>query len=423
MNETPDRRTVLAGLAATTSLGIAAPALAKSSPNVVIVGGGFGGASAAMQFRKIAPNIKVTLIEPSSAYTACPFSNLVIGGSRNISLQTFAYSGLKAAGVKLIQDYAKQIDPDTKTVTSRDGISLTYDRLILSPGIDFIWDAIEGFDETAAQNMPHAWKAGLQTELLAQQLQAMEDGGVVAISVPPPPFRCPPGPYERASLIADYLKRHKPRSKLVILDSQDRFSKQPLFEAAWRDLYPGIIERMPGSESGQVIRVESKTRKLFTDFDELSVDVANVIPPQKAGKIAHIAAVANATGWCPVNAVTFESTLAPNVHVIGDATIASPMPKSAFSANLQGKICAAQIARILAGQPPIATTLSNTCYSYAAPDYAFSVSGVYHNDGAAFQSVPGAGGTSPIGAEASLRLAEARQAEDWFKTITREAFG
>jgi len=418
-----NRRHVLGGIGAMAATGIARPALARSKPKVVIVGGGFGGATAARHLKLIAPHIDVTLIEGQETYIACPFSNLVIAGERNISAQTFAYKKLETMGIKVIHSFAGSIETEARNVVVADNIKIPYDRLILSPGIDFYWNRIEGYNQKNSWIMPHAWKAGRHSELLRRFLVAMPDGGTVIISIPPPPFRCPPGPYERASLIAHYLKTHKPRSKILILDSQDKFSKQSLFEAGWKQEYGDMIERIPGSESGQVVRVDANNMTVSTDFDTFKGDVINLIPPQSAGKIAQRAGVTNLSVWCPINATSFESGYVPNIHVIGDATIASPMPKSAFSANLQGKVCAMQVALMLNDKPPMDTVLSNTCYSYLTPDQAFSVSGVYHHKNKDFSAVPGAGGTSPIGDHPALRAAEARQAEDWFKTITQEAFG
>ncbi len=420
MSKPFSRRAVLAGLGAVGALTLPLPAFAKTKPRVVIVGGGFGGASAA---RLLAPHVDVTLIEPRDKYVACPLSNLVVVGKREIGAQTFFYNSLKALGVKVVQEKAQEIDAENKVVTIRDKIHISYDRLILSPGISFKWKAIKGYDNKASWFMPHAWMAGGQTTALRKELVAMPNGGTVIISVPPAPFRCPPGPYERASLIAHYLKTHKPRSKLLILDSQDRFSKQPLFEAAWEAEYPGMIERIPGSESGQVVRVEPENMAVFTDFDTFKADVVNIIPHQQAGSVALASEAADRSGWCPINAATFESTMLPYVHVIGDATIAAPMPKSAFSANLQGKICALQVLRLLAGQRPVDTVLANTCFSYLTPETAVSVSGVYRNNDGVFRSVKGAGGTSPLEADIAVRSSEALQAADWFQTITREAFG
>ena len=281
-------------------------------------------------------------------------------------------------------------------MTLGDGATLDYDRLVLAPGIDLSFDALPGYTESAAEAMPHAWKAGAQTALLRRQLEAMPDGGTVVISAPANPFRCPPGPYERASLIAHYLKTRKPRSKLIILDAKDMFSKQRLFQAAWSELYPGLIEWVGLSSGGKVTAVDPATRTFVTEFGEHKADVANVIPPQRAGRIAAAAGVADRTGWCPVDPVTFESRLVPNIHVIGDAAIVGGMPKSAFSANAQAKVCAAAVARLLRGEAPTEPKLINTCYSLVAPDYGISVAGVYRPVGGLLTDVEGAGGISPL---------------------------
>lgn len=419
-----NRRTLLAGFgAAALSTAWPASAMASTRASLVIVGGGFGGATAARFLKAFLPDASVTLIEVNPVYTACPFSNLVIGGERELSAQEFSYEALAALGVNVVHDRAIAIDAARRTVTGQSNTVWSYDKLILSPGIDFIWDAIEGYGEEAASLLPHAWKAGAQTLLLRQQLEALQDGGLVVMSVPPAPFRCPPGPYERASLIAQYLKSRKPKSKLLILDAQDQFSKQPLFEEAWSELYPDILERRGAQDFGRVISVEAATRTLSTEFESLQADVANVIPPQKAGSIAAIAGVADATGWCPVDPVSFASTLQPDIHIIGDAIIGAPMPKSAFIANLQGKLCALQVSRLLAGLPPQPTTLTNTCYSFTSTDSAISITGVYSSADGAFLSIDGSGGLSPLGAETYVRKNEAMQANTWFQTITQQAFG
>nr|WP_321362445.1 NAD(P)/FAD-dependent oxidoreductase [uncultured Hyphomonas sp.] len=420
----PNRRDLLLALSGTSLLaGIPLTAAAQIRARLVVVGGGFGGATAAQFLKRLMPAASVTLIEPNSEYYACPFSNLVIAGLRDLSAQRFSYRSLKAQGIEIVQDRAVDVDPANRTVVVGSGSAYSYDKLVLSPGIDFRWNDIEGYDEAAAEVMPHAWKAGLQTKLLQQQLHDMEDGGVVVMSVPPAPFRCPPGPYERASLIAQYLKTHKPKSKLVILDAQDRFSKQPLFEAAWENLYPDLIERYDANAFGRVLAVDPSSLTLSTEFEDFQADVANVIPPQKAGMVAHRAGVTNMTGWCPVDALAFSSTLQPDIHVIGDATIAAPMPKSAFSANLQAKLCAMQIVRILSGIASHPTTLTNTCYSYLSDTTAVSITGVYTNDGGILQSVEGAGGLSPLEADPIVRQNEALQAKSWFHTITEQTFG
>jgi sulfide dehydrogenase [flavocytochrome c] flavoprotein chain len=294
---------------------------------------------------------------------------------------------------------------------------------VLSPGVDMKFGAIAGYDAAAAEVMPHAWKAGPQTALLRAQLEAMEDGGTVALSVPANPYRCPPGPYERASLIAHYLHANKPRSKVLILDAKDQFSKRGLFEEAWAALYPGMIEWVPQSAGGTVTRVEPDSLTLVTDFARHSVAVANVIPPQQAGAIAVAAGVADATGWCPVTPDSFESTLVPGIHVIGDACFVGAMPKSAFSANAQAKVAAHAIDAMLRGEAPTEPRLINTCYSLAAPDYGFTVAGVYRPVDGRLADIEGAGGTSPLGASAEVRAREADYARSWFATITTEAFG
>ena len=294
---------------------------------------------------------------------------------------------------------------------------------MLAPGIDIRWDGLPGYNEAAAERMPHAWKAGDQTLLLRRQLEAMDDGGVVVMSSPANPFRCPPGPYERASLIAHYLKTRKPKSKLIVLDAKDAFSKQRLFQNAWKELYLGLLEWVSLSSGGKVTEVEPASNTLVTDFNRYQAAVANVIPPQKAGRIAELAGVADQTGWCPVDPVTFESKRQTNIHVIGDAAIMGAMPKSAFAANAQAKTCAAVIAALLRGQAPAEQKLINTCYSLVAPGYGISVAGVYRPKDGQLADVENAGGVSPLDAPAATRALEANFADGWFKTITGEVFG
>ena len=399
------------------------PAIAQGAGGrVVVVGGGFGGATCARFIRRIDPRIAVTLVEASPTFTACPFSNLVIVGLRDLKAQEFGYDKLAADQVTVQISPATAIDTQGRNVTLGNGASLPYDRLVLSPGIDIRWDGLPGYTEAAAERMPHAWKAGEQTLLLRRQLEAMEDGGTVVISAPANPFRCPPGPYERASLIAYYLKTKKPKSKLIVLDAKDAFSKQGLFQAAWKALYPNL-EWVSLSSGGKVTSVDPGAMTLVTDFARHKADVANVIPPQKAGRIAEIAGAADRTGWCPIDPATFESKLQPNIHVIGDASIAGAMPKSAFTANAQAKVCAAAVAKLIAGGKPDDPRLINTCYSLVAPDYGISVAGVYRPADGQLKDVEGSGGVSPINAPASTRAAEATFANGWFSTITQEVFG
>jgi sulfide dehydrogenase [flavocytochrome c] flavoprotein chain len=397
--------------------------LAQAKVRVVVLGGGFAGATCARALRRADPAFAVTLIEPNPTFTACPFSNSVIAGLRDIAAQRFGYEAIRGEGITVAQDEAAALDPRARRVTLRGGSVLDYDRLVLAPGIAIRWDALPGYDEAAAGVMPHAWWAGDQTLLLRRQLEAMPDGGTVVISAPPNPFRCPPGPYERASLIAWYLKQAKPRSKLILLDAKDSFSKQRLFEAAWQQLYPELIEWVSLSNGGKVTSVDAKTGTFTTDFASYKGDVGNVIPPQRAGRIAEIAGVADATGWCPIDPVSFESRLQPNIHVIGDAAIAGAMPKSAFSANAQAKVCALAVAALLRGETPSSPKLINTCYSLVAPDYGISIAGVYHPVNGQLADVEGAGGVSPLDAPPDFRALEARYAEAWFRTITAETFG
>ncbi|HEV2956802.1 MAG TPA: NAD(P)/FAD-dependent oxidoreductase [Xanthobacteraceae bacterium] len=399
------------------------PALGQGQPRVVMVGGGFAGATCARELKRLMPDARVMLVEPNPTFTACPFSNGVITGLRDLRAQQFNYEALGRLGVNLVYLAASKIDPQARTVTLSDGTALPYDRLVLAPGVDFRWGSPAGYDEAAAARMPHAWKAGEQTLLLRRQLESMEDGGLVAISAPPNPVRCPTGVYERASLIAFYLKARKPRSKLIILDAKDSFPMQRLFLAAWQQLYPGLLEWVPLSNDGNVVSVEPETNTLVTDFDRHAAAVANVVPPQKAGAIAAVAGVADRTGWCPIDPVTFESSLQKNIHVIGDAAISGTMAKSAFAANAQGKACAAAIALMLAGETPPLGKLINTCYSLVAPDYGISIVSVYQAVNGQYVDVEGVGGTSPLEAPRETRAAEANYAAAWFRTITAEVFG
>jgi len=419
------RRTVLTSAAAlaTSAVFFARPAIAQSAPRVVIVGGGFAGASAARALRRADPRIAITLVEANQTFTACPFSNGVIAGLRDLTAQQFGYDKVAADGIAVAITAANAVDPATRTVSLGNGQRLPYDRLVLAPGIDLRWDALLGYTEAAAEQMPHAWKAGEQTLLLRRQLEAMEDGGVVVMAAPNNPFRCPPGPYERASLIAYYLKTKKPRSKLIVLDAKDAFSKQRLFQNAWAELYPGLIEWVSLSKGGKVTSVEVATNTLITDFGSHKADVANVIPPQKAARIAEIAGVADRTGWCPIDPVTFESKLQPNIHVLGDATIAGGMPKSAFTANAQAKVCAFAVATLLRGETPAEPKLINTCYSLVAPDYGINVAGVYRPVNGVLTEVEGSGGVSAADAPRATRALEATFANGWFDTITNEVFG
>jgi sulfide dehydrogenase [flavocytochrome c] flavoprotein chain len=420
----PSRREFTAGVGAgIASAMLPRPMLAQgAAPKIVVVGGGFAGLTAARVAKRYDKGLDVTLVEANPTYTACPFSNDVIAGLRDIKEQQFGYGKVAGDGITLAQTNATGIDATARTVTLANGSTLNYDRLILAPGIELRFDALPGYDEAAAQRMPHAWKAGEQTMLLRHQIEAMEDGGVVVIVSPQNPYRCPPGPYERASLIAWYLKAKKPRSKVMILDAKDAFSKQRLFQNAWKQMYPNL-EWVSLSMGGKVSSVDPATNTVSTDFDKVKAAVANVIPPQKAGRIAEIAGATDRSGWCPIDPVTFESKQVPNIHVIGDAAIAGAMPKSAFAANSQAKVCAVAVARLARGEKPETPKLINTCYSLVAPDYGVSVAAIYHPVNGALAEVAGSGGVSPVDAPLAERKEEAELADGWFHTITSEVFG
>jgi sulfide dehydrogenase [flavocytochrome c] flavoprotein chain len=418
------RRNVVRGIAATTAtFTFPCPLRAQSAARVVVIGGGFGGAACARALRRINPKLHVTLVEPNKVFTACPFSNEVIAGLRDIKAQQFTYDRIAADGVSVMAQAAVKIDPQARTVGLADGTTLAYDRLVLSPGIDLRFEALPGYDETSALKMPHAWKAGEQTILLRRQLETMDDGGVVVLAVPASPSRCPPAPYERASLIAHYLKAKKPRSKILILDAKDTIPQQRLFENAWKELYPGMIERISLSQGGRVVSVDPATNTLVTDFGNYDAQVANVIPPQKAGNIAGIAGAVDNTGWCPIDPVTFASKLVPNIHVIGDACIGGGIPKSASAANAEAKACASMVASLIAGKLPDMPKLDGTCYNTVAPGYAFSLSGTYQPHDDIFAEIEGTGFTSPVDAPRDIRRKEAEIAQAWFHTITAETFG
>ena len=396
-----------------------------ASPQVVIIGGGFGGATCAKYLRRYDNGVGITVIEPNTDYITCPGSNWVLGGLRNMDNITQRYTGFKAHDVKHIAARVERIDSAQQRVHLDNGDIVKYDRLVVAPGIDFKWNSIEGYDAQAAEQIPHAYKAGPQTVLLRKQLMDMPDGGTVILSVPGDPFRCPPGPYERASMIAHYLKSHKPKSKILILDAKEKFSKQGLFQAAWKELYPGMIEWVPGTQGGKVESIDVAKRTVFTQEGMTSHrgDVINLICPHHAGTLAQSAGLADATGWCPIDQKSFESTLHPKVHVIGDACVAGAMPKSGHSANNQAKMCAAAIIALLREEEVPIPSHVNTCYSLVSPDYGISVAAVYHLKDGKIAAVEGSGGVSPADADAQFRKREALYAEGWYANISADSFG
>ncbi len=400
------------------------PLIAQGAPHVVIIGGGFAGASCARALRKDNAGVGVTLVERQHIYTAPPLCNGILGGLRTLADQQFGYGGIRAAGIRVVNAAATAVNPHARSVTLGSGDKLSYDRLVIAAGIELRFDAIAGYSEAVAEQLPHAWTSdGTQIMLLQRQIEAMEDGGLVAITAPANPARCPPAPYERASMIAYFLKRRKPRSKLVIIDAKDQFTMQALFQEAWNALYPGLIEWAPPSKGGDIASIDAAKKTINTDFDTYNFAVASVIPPQKAAAIAARAGVADRTGWCPVDPITFESLLQKNIHVIGDAALAGAMPKSAFAAAVEGELCASAIVALIAGKTPAGAKLLSNCYSLVGRDYAISDTGVFRPVAGQYVEVAGAGGVSPLDGPPALRAEEARFAHAWFRTATRETFG
>ena len=416
----------LAGSATAAGM-IGAPFIAGAAggKRVVVVGGGAGGATAARYLRMNDPSISVTLIEANPNYHTCFMSNEVLGGDRKIESIRFNYAGLKKRGVNVVQDTVTAIDAAARKVMTASGKTFEYDRAIVSPGIDFKYEAIQGYSAEAAETIPHAWKAGPQTTLLRKQLEGMKDGGLFVLVAPPDPFRCPPGPYERASQVAHYFKRHKPKSKILILDAKDAFSKQGLFTAGWAKLYPGMIEWVAGSKGGTVSGIDVKGMTVDAALDKHKGDVINLIPAQKAGKIASDAGLTNDKGWCPVNVQTFESSIHKGIHVIGDAAIATEMPKSGYAANSQAKVAAQAVIDLLNGREPGTPSYINTCYSILGKDYAVSVAAVYTLNKAENKivGVKGAGGLTPKDASPADLKREVSYAHSWFNNITQDMFG
>lgn len=418
------RRRVLGTGAALGALSLAGCASTggPSIGRVVVVGGGFGGATAARYLRLWGGNVDVTLVERNASFVSCPMSNLVVGGYKQIGEITRGYDGLRAAGVKVVQGEVVAIDAAARTVRLADGSTLGYDRLVVSPGVDFMADAVGGLSTAAAQSkFLHAWKAGPQTVALRQQLESMPDGGVFAISIPKVPYRCPPGPYERACVVASYLKQAKPKSKVLVLDANPEVqSKKALFEKAFKDRYDGILEYRPNAELKEV-DAASGVAKL--EFEDVKADVLNVIPPQRAGDIARAAGLVNVNNrWVGVNWLTMESTAVPGVHVLGDATFPAPtMPKSGHMANQHAKVAAAAIIQLLKGEAVNTTpVVMNTCYSFVTARDVVHVASVhqYNAEQKTFLPVQGSGGVS-----AAANQVEGRYALSWADNIWADMLG
>ena len=387
---------------------------------VVIVGGGFAGGCCALQLRSLSPKSEVTLIDPESRYVTCPLSDTVVVGLRSIGSITTTRTGLTRAGVRLVQERVAAVDAAHRRVRLGGGGVIAYDKLVIAPGIRFLLGTPAGYDQAATLHMPHAWQAGAQTELLAAQLRAMADGGIVGISVPTGLMRCPPGPYERASLIAHWLKLHRPRSKVLIFDANNHFPRQDVFTRAWEELYPGRIEWIPPGDGGAITRVEAHTRTLYSSSGTHRLAVANVIPPQAPAALALDAGLASGHGWCPINPASFESQLVPDVHVIGDACIAGAMPKSASAARSQALRCATAIAAELAGRAAPATDLDSVCYSMLGPESAFAMSGRFE---VADGDIRQLGAAASQAAELTPSAQHATEAAAWYEDMRAACFG
>ncbi|WGH79624.1 NAD(P)/FAD-dependent oxidoreductase [Jannaschia sp. GRR-S6-38] len=418
------RRSVLGGLAATGGL-LSAPAVmaeGHGKPRVVVIGGGSGGATAARYIAKDSDGaIDVTLVEPSRTYFTCYFSNLYLGGFQEMGDLGHTYGTLAAAhGINVIHDWAIDVDRDAKTVTLAGGTALPYDKLILSPGIDFVADAVPGWDVSQQNMMPHAYKAGSQTELLKAQLGRMREGGTFAMVAPPNPYRCPPGPYERVSMVAHMLKAQNPTAKILIADPKESFSKQALFEEGWQTHYPGMIERIGPDFGGENVSVDPAAMTVDIDGSVEQVDVCNVIPAMKAGRIADLAGVTDGR-WAPVNAADMSSKTDPDVHVLGDAAQQGDMPKSGFSANSQAKVCANAVRGALTGSRVFPARFANTCWSLISDNDGVKVGATYEATPEKIAKVDGF--VSQTGEDSAIRKATYEESLGWYAGIVADMFG
>ncbi len=418
-----------AGTALLTGCQVVQSVTSQSKAHVVVVGGGFGGATAAKYIRQLDAGIKVTLIEPKTRYITCPGSNWLFAGLTNLKQLTVDYQALQARhGITVVTDSVTEINASRRLLSLSGGQSMGYDRLILSPGISFQWNALEGHDQASAEIFPHAWQAGPQTLQLVKQLQALPDGGVVLMSVPADPYRCPPGPYERASMMACWLKQHNPRAKILILDQKRSFSKQALFEAGWaRHFAYGTTQSMIEWHSladNPLQHLDARSKTLHSEFgDRFKGDVLNIIPPQQAGKIALQSGLSDASGWCPVKSQTAQSVFDDYIHLIGDAAHYAPIPKSAFAANSEAKACAFAVVNLLNDRPLEEAHWLNTCYSLITPEHGISVAGVYRQDqNQAVMAVKGAGGVS-IQTDPESVAREARYARTVYRHLLNDSFG
>ncbi len=420
---TVNRRRFLGAVAATGAV-LAAPAvLGQTKPRVVVIGGGPGGATCARYLAKDSDGgLDVTLVEPAEVYYTCFFSNLFIGGFRSFESLGHRYDKLTSDyGITHARDMASGVDRDKGTVTLAGGEVLSYDRLVIAPGIDFVEGSVPGWDLSMAEIMPHAYKAGPQTQLLKSQIEAMPEGGTFCLVAPPNPYRCPPGPYERVSMVAHVLRDRNPTAKILIVDPKEKFSKQGLFEEGWEQHYPGMITRIGPDMGGNVIEVRPDTMEVVIDGEAERVDVCNVIPAQRAGKIAAAAGVTDDAGWAPVNPHSMASRADPKVFVLGDASAQGDMPKSGFSANSQAKVAAMNIRAELTGSKAFPAKYSNTCWSLIDTDDGVKVGASYEATDDKIASV--ASFISENGEDAALRKATYEESLGWYAGITADIFG
>ncbi len=400
-----------------------APTLLKAAEGrVVVIGGGPGGATVAKYVAKDSGGaIAVALVQATPQFTTCFYSNLYLGGYRDFESITHNYDALRDKyGIDVIVDTAIEVDPAGRKVALAGGRTLDYDRLVIAPGIDILYNSIEGYSEAAAEVMPHAWQGGPQTRLLRRQIEAMEQGGLFILVAPPDPYRCPPGPYERACSIAHHFKQHNPTAKILILDAKEKFSKQGLLEDAWARYYEGMIEWVPGEFGGKVIAVDAAAMTVTTQDDTHQATVANIIPAQAAGAIARRAGLADESGWCPIVPATMQSRIDPDIHVLGDACIAGDMPKSAFSANSQAKVCAMVVRAALTGAQAFPPRFRNTCWSTLAPEDTVKVGAYYEATEEKIASIEGF--ISKVGESAEVRAQTRAEADAWYASFTRDVF-
>ena len=392
-----------------------------ASARVVVVGAGFGGLNVAQSLHQLAPEISITLIDRNPIYRRCPGSNEVLAGFKpESSLNHSLAANANLTGIDLLIGDVKAVNPSQKSIQLNEGAVVPYDQLVLSPGIDFRFDAIEGYNQQTSLTIPHAWSGGHQTLTLKRQLESMPQGGLFIMTVPENPYRCPPGPYERASLIAARFKTNNPSAKILILDGKSKFSKQKAFTAAWNRLYPGMIEWISMEREGRIDHIDQRTKTVVTEFGRHKADVLNVIPPQKAGRLAIETGLTDESGWCPIDPISFESKFIRAIHVIGDGCKLTPMPKSAFAAQTQARACAMAVVDQLLGRAPSPTRLINHCYSLIAQDQAVSVTGVYRVGGSTDPIETSTLAESQPGDNAYL---EGRYARDWYDLILKETFG